>query len=249
MNLPKIIILGVIKGGTTALWYNLDKHPDISMAKRKKEGIGMHFWGGRNWERGFDWYCNKFEEGKIGGEKSIGYWKNKKSIKQIIKHVPDARLFLCVRNPVDRAYSHYQMHQNKNKNKVFNHKEYFGEGLYINKIENNILPFVGKDQLHLCIAEHMKKDPTTGMCEVFKFIGVEDLNLPKKVIDGVLRRYRNREEDIEVSRKEPFYRVWDRWSAKGRLEGPERKKLLEMYKPYNERLFDFLGYEIEEWKE
>lgn len=248
MNLPKIIILGVIKGGTTALWYNLDKHPDIAMAKRKKEGIGMHFWGGRHWGRGFDWYCDKFEKGKIGGEKSIGYWKSKKAIKQIIKHVPDAKLFLCVRNPVDRAYSHYQMHQNKDKNLEFDYKKYFGEGLYINKIENNIAPFAGKDQLHLCIAEHMKKDPTSGMREVFEFIGVEDLNLPKKVIDGVLRRHRNREEDIEVSRNEPFYRVWDRWSAKGRLEGPERERLLELYRPYNERLFDYLGYEIEEWK-
>jgi hypothetical protein len=55
MPLPKIIICGVAKGGTTALWYNLDKHPEIHMATRTDTSIEMHFWGSKFRHKGLDW--------------------------------------------------------------------------------------------------------------------------------------------------------------------------------------------------
>lgn len=247
MILPKIIIIGAPKCGTTALWYNLDKHPSIYMATRTDESIEMHFWHGKFWGKGLKWYSSRFKPDKICGEKSVEYWNSKPAIKTIKKYIPDVKLILCVRNPVDRAYSNFQMHRNAGRVSSFNYKSYLSPGKYINKIDNKLLPFIKKDQLHICVAEYMKQDPTSEMKKVFDFIGVEDLNYPKKVIDGVLRRHRSRQEDIELNRQEEFYRVWDRWSAKDRLTGPDRDKLLEIYRPYNEKLFDFLGYEVEEW--
>lgn len=247
MPLPKIIIIGAAKCGTTALWYNLDKHPDIYMATRTDESIEMHFWQSKFWSKGLKWYSKKFKKGKINGEKSIEYWNSKPALTEIKKNISDVKLILCVRNPVDRAYSNFQMHRNAGKIRKFDYKRYLGTGKYIMKIRNKILPIFRDDQLHVCVAEYMKQDPTTEMKKVFEFIGVEDLNLPKKVIDGVLRRDRTRQEDIALNRQEDFYRVWDRWSSKDSLTGASREKLLKIYKSYNEELFKYLGYEVKEW--
>lgn len=240
MILPKIIICGVAKAGTTALFYNMDKHPEIHMATRTDTSIEMHFWGSKFRHKGLEWYSSRFKEGFIGGEKSTEYSKGS-CLKDMKQHIPDAKLFLCVRNPVDRAYSNYQMHQKKGKSVPL--KQYMGVGRYINKINNILKVF---DDVHIVVCEHMKKDPTTEMKKVFDFIGVEDLALPKKEIDGVLLRNRTRQEDIKASRQEPYYRVWSK--HKGRLTGKERQKWLKHFEPYNEKLFEHLGYSIEEWR-
>ena len=80
MLLPKIIIIGVTKGGTTALWYNLDKHPDIHMATRTDASVEMCFWQHKFWNRGLDWYSSRFKKGKMGGEKAPSYYTKKASI-------------------------------------------------------------------------------------------------------------------------------------------------------------------------
>lgn len=243
MPLPKIIIVGVAKCGTTALWYNLDKHPEIHMATRTDHAVEMHFWASKFRHKGLDWYSSRFDEGKIGGEKSTEYHNRIPCLRDIKEHIPDARIILCVRNPVDRAYSNLQMHQKKGGPNPF--KKYIGVGRYINSV-NKILKVFDEEQLFVCVAEHMKNDPTTHMKEVFDFVGVNDLALPKKEIHGVLLKDRSRQEDIKLSRSEPFYRVWSK--HKKRLTGPERDKWLKHYRSYNKKLFEYLGYEIEEWK-
>lgn len=246
MPLPKIIIIGAAKCGTTALWYNLGKHPGISMATRNHHTVEMHFWASKFWDNGLDWYSGRFEEGKIGGEKSTEYFCQKKSMQAIKDHIPDAKIIMCVRNPVDRGYSQFQMHQRRSGGALtnFNFKPYANLGKYMRRLERNVLPIF--DDIHICIAEHMKKDITLGMKNVFDFIGVEDIALPGKIIHGVLLKDKTRQEDIKLSRSENFYRVWSKHTE--RLKGKERKIALEHFEPFNEKLFDYLGYEIEEWK-
>jgi hypothetical protein len=177
---------------------------------------------------------------------------SKPSMRQIHKFIPDCKIILCVRNPVDRAYSHYQMHRSGRKKhstpSVFSievFKKYANAGRYWPHIEKNILPFFDKEQIFICVMEEMKQDVSKKMGEVFEFIGVDDLGFPPKIIDPILRRHRTRHEDIALSRSENFYRVWDRHPL--RLTGNLRKESIKFYKPQNEKLFDFLGYEIKEW--
>ena len=91
----------------------------------------------------------------------------------------------------------------------------------------------------------MKEDPTTEMKKIFQFLEVDDLDLPKKEIDPILRKHRTRKEDIILNRKEQFYRVWSRYNQK--MSSVLRKELLEYYRPHNKMLFDFIGYKIKEW--
>lgn len=250
MKYPEFIIAGVVKGGTSALWYNLDKHPDINMV-RKGGGIEMMFWKSRFYKKGHDWYKSFFNDDRLGGEKSPSYYVLKQSMREISKYIPNCKIILCLRNPVDRAYSNYQMNSKSGRIgtpftfDVFK-KRYSNPGRYMTHIKNNILPFFNEDQIHICVMEHMKKDMKNKMGEVFEFLGVYDLGYKSKEIDGILRRTRTREEDVALSRKQKFYRVWTR--HKGVLTGELRNQILDYYKPQNQMLFDFLGYEIEEWK-
>jgi len=250
MKFPNIIIIGAAKCGTTAMWYNLNKHPDISMALKSSTSVEMNFWKSNTWKKGIDWYCSHFENlnTPYNGEKSTGYYMSKSSMRQIKKYIPDVKLILCTRNPVDRAFSNFQM--NRKAGRVTNFERsidrYFNAGKYITHIENSVLEFFDKDSLFVSVAEHMKNDPTSEMKRVFDFIGVDDLNLPKKVVDGALLKHRTRLEDVKLNMEEQFYRVWSKHTEK--LTGKIRKQLLMRYKPFNEKLYNFLGYEIEEWK-
>lgn len=249
MNKPSFLIIGGTKCGTTALWYNLDKHPDIYMGTKNDHTLEMHFWGSKTYNNGFDWYYNRFKEDKICGEKSTEYCTQKKCLIELKKHQPETKLIYCVRNPIDRAYSNFQMNKKGGKISEFNYntfkRNYASAGRYYDKIRNIILPNFNEDQLYICIAEHMKKNTIAEMQKVFDFIGVSDLILPRKEIHGVLLKNRTRQEDIIANRKENYYRVWSKHTEK--LKGDLRQKILNYYKSYNKKLFKFLGYEIKEW--
>lgn len=250
MLLPDFIIAGVAKGGTTPLWYNLDKHPEINMMTKSETSIEMNFWGGgKTWEKGLKWYSKRCVKGKINGEKTPLYLQRESSIRGMKRHIPNAKIILCLRNPTDRAYSNFQMNRKAGKVLSFTLKvfkdRYNGDGRYYNRMKKNLLPFYDKSQIHICIMEWMKSNTTEEMKKVFEFLGVSDLNLPRKEVDGVLLRHRSRQEDIQKNKEEKYYRVWSK--HKETLGGSLRQEIIGLYRPYNKKLFNFLGYKVKEW--
>jgi len=271
MKLPDFLIIGGAKCGTAALWYNLDKHPDVSMATKNDHNIELNFWGGKARPKGLKWYSSRFGTGLVG-EKTPAYCSNAQSLIEAREHIPNAKLIYCVRNPVDRAYSNFQMKrkQMEKKNGVvpeFNYEvfmsRYASAGNYIDSIINRVLPNFDREQLYICIMEHMKSNSTEEMAKVFDFLGVSDLALEPKILKispngssilsvyvdhplhGKLLRNRTRQEDIKLNREENYYRVWSKYTEK--LDGPLRQKIIDYYKPLNQKLYDFLGYTIKEW--
>jgi len=109
MKFPDFIIIGGARCGTTPLWFNVDKHPDITMAPKRLGKTEMHFWKKKFYEQeDIKRYKEKFK-GKVCGEKTPGYYIRKHSMMYIKEYIPDVKLIMCVRNPVDRAYSNYRM--------------------------------------------------------------------------------------------------------------------------------------------
>jgi Sulfotransferase domain len=112
--LPDFVIIGVQRGGTTTLYEDLLKHPGIRGAKVKE----VHYFDNRYWN-GEDWYRKQFptedEESKaeaagtpfISGEASPYYIFHPHAARRMRLLIPNAKLVALLRNPVDRAYSHY----------------------------------------------------------------------------------------------------------------------------------------------
>ncbi|KMM17498.1 hypothetical protein SYNGFB01_03830 [Synechococcus sp. GFB01] len=108
---PQLIIGGGMRCGTTALFSYLAKHPQLSASRRKEvHYFDLHF------DRGHAWYKRQFRMGKAVSnnrhqllfESSPYYMYEPRVPQRIHNTIPDARLVFLLRDPIDRAISHYQ---------------------------------------------------------------------------------------------------------------------------------------------
>lgn len=106
--LPDFLVIGVMKGGTTSLFQYLAKHPQINPPFRKEiKFFDLHYKQGLNWYRAHFPLKAKMTNGSITGEATPYYIFHPLAKQRIAKHLPNAKLIAVLRNPVDRAYSHY----------------------------------------------------------------------------------------------------------------------------------------------
>ncbi|UCC30568.1 MAG: sulfotransferase domain-containing protein, partial [Phycisphaerales bacterium] len=115
--LPDFLIIGTQKGGTTSLYRYLTGHPRILSAVVKEvRFFNRDYHKGPLWYRAhFPTYIRKWAAGKLGAGHTLTgeatpYLFHPHAPKRVHSLVPDARLIVLLRNPVDRAYSHYQHH-------------------------------------------------------------------------------------------------------------------------------------------
>jgi hypothetical protein len=111
--LPDFIIVGAQKAGTTSLYHYLRRHRQIRMSWVKE----VHYFD-NNFHKGDFWYRSHFPidtrstNGYLVGEASPYYLAHPHAPARISKLLPSARLIVLLRNPRDRAISHY-FHQKR----------------------------------------------------------------------------------------------------------------------------------------
>lgn len=104
--LPDFLIVGAQKAGTTALYAYLRRHPAITGPPWKEVS-----YFDRQYRRGPAWYRGNFPlraAGRIVGEASPSYLFHPQAPERVAALVPEARLIALLRDPVERALSHYQ---------------------------------------------------------------------------------------------------------------------------------------------
>lgn len=107
LKIPDFLIIGAQKAGTTTLYNCLVQHPQISMPKVKE----VHYFD-LNYDKGIGWYKEFFRTGKpfwrkIAGEASPYYFFHPLVPERVARHLPKVKLIVMLRNPIDRAYSHF----------------------------------------------------------------------------------------------------------------------------------------------
>ncbi|REJ66496.1 MAG: hypothetical protein DWQ31_14520 [Planctomycetota bacterium] len=110
-TLPDYLIIGAAKSGTTSLYKYLCRHPRVLPAARKEVRYFSH-----HLDRGASWYrahfplaVTKWNQRSITGEASPTYLQDLRIPRHVRAVVPEARLLVLLRNPVDQAYSGYHM--------------------------------------------------------------------------------------------------------------------------------------------
>ena len=114
-TLPAFFIIGAQKAGTTSLASYLAAHPCVVSPKWKE----VHFFD-LNYAKGIEWYRSHFP---IGGRRRLGshlrrrrllafdatpyYIFHPQTASRVSRAIPNARMIVLLRDPVDRAYSHY----------------------------------------------------------------------------------------------------------------------------------------------
>jgi hypothetical protein len=131
--LPDFIIIGAQRAGTTSLFYYLRIHPDVRRPLSRDGSVfwpkELHFFD-EYYGRGLDWYRRFFPlaaerrvarmRGRdlVAGEATPYYLFHPAVPERVAASVPDVRLIALLRDPIERAYSHYQLMRRTGREKL-----------------------------------------------------------------------------------------------------------------------------------
>src|SRR5213596_3087718 len=111
------ILAGAQKSGTTALHYFLSRHPDINMGDQQE----IHFFdddamfvSGVDYEELHKHYP-LVAPSRIAGDCTPSYLYHKPAAEPISKYNPKIKLLILLRNPVERAFAHWNMQRFKGR--------------------------------------------------------------------------------------------------------------------------------------
>jgi hypothetical protein len=183
--------IGAPRCGTSWVANVLRAHPEICISEPKEVRYfnRMEMPVGRlkgnlnaNFDQDISWYLKRFSHAKPGqlrGEISPVYLSDEHAAAAIKAQYADIKLIVCLRNPVDRAFSFYKLHRGNSiiDNMSFEdalEKEdvYVRTGMYGEHLERYLEQF-DKDQILFIIFEDLIAEPKRELGRIFEFLGLE----------------------------------------------------------------------------
>lgn len=179
MALPDFLIIGAMKCGTTTLAAQLAAQDGLFITTPKEPNF---FSDDAIYARGLPWYERLFDAAKPGdllGEASTHYTKrpnHPQTLERLLPVLPRVKLILMIRNPLERAVSHY-IHDwsmgtmPANIDAAFEqHPDLIDYGRYAYQLEPWIAAF-GRDALFVTSLEAMTAAPADLLDRVGAFLG------------------------------------------------------------------------------
>lgn len=112
-SFPDFMIIGAQKAGTTALYEYLSMHPQIQPTKIKE----LHYFNCESqYKKGIKFYRSLFQldtKSKLTFDASPGYLNNVNAPQRIYEHNPKVKIIILLRDPVERAYSAWNMYKKR----------------------------------------------------------------------------------------------------------------------------------------
>ncbi|AOW99363.1 hypothetical protein BJP34_07740 [Moorena producens PAL-8-15-08-1] len=286
MTLPNFLIIGAQKAGTTWLSHNLKEHPEVFIPSDE-----IHYFNKRyNLNQGLEWYKQHFAD--VNGEKAIGektpnylwidplpdaqgkvYYDPLEEIpyshRLIYETLPEAKLIVVLRNPVERAIAAVN-HFIKNgaislnddldellvgdKQSLVERYGIIDMGRYYRQLQSYYDYFDPKQMLILVFEEDIAKNSEDSMKKVCEFLDIDssfDFSKKSKKVhqstSSPIARY--------LGARFPFMRgVINRVDQRLPLQHQKLRpspsaiqKLYSIYANDNQKLFKLLGREISPW--
>ncbi|ARA92987.1 hypothetical protein AWN76_007330 [Rhodothermaceae bacterium RA] len=201
---PTFLIIGAAKAGTTSLYRYLAQHPQVFMSDPKEprffayEG-GLPAFGGpgdhhahRHTATTWEAYTALFAAASAParGEASPIYLYSPEAPARIRHYLPDAHLIAILRNPADRAYSHYMHMRKDGREPLRDFRQalaaepqriadgwewswhYARVGFYHQQLRR-YLQFIDRSRLSIYLFEDLQQDPLGTVRSIFERIGVD----------------------------------------------------------------------------
>src|SRR3989344_3540181 len=95
------------RSGTTWIAKCLNEHPEICMSSVKEPHF-FHY--DSRYHQGLPYLLKQFQhynQEKIRGEWSNMYLYSKETARRLCRHNPELKIIMCLRGPIERAYSQY----------------------------------------------------------------------------------------------------------------------------------------------
>ena len=252
--LPQFIVVGARNSGTTSLYATLTAHPMVRPASKKE----VHFFD-YGYERGVRWYrghfprANSLQGGAITGEVSPYYLFHPYAPARIRNLLPGVKLIAILRDPVDRAISHF-FHERRRGREPLGIEEamdreeerlapeirrmredggyhsrphlywsYKARGLYAEQLQR-YLDLFPREQLLVLQSEDFFKRRQEVMHRTFRFLGVPPMDTPVPQLH--LHRGSYDSSDVPAG---------------------VRENLIRFFRPHNDRLYSLLSEDFG-WK-
>jgi hypothetical protein len=242
---PDFLIIGAQKCGTTALQNFLNEHPMVQRSEKEIHYFDMNF------DKEESWYKTQIgagiKPGLLLGDKSPYYLFHPLVPQRVASLYPDTKIIIILRNPIDRAYSHYwhnvfnfresltfeealnaeasrlqgekdKLLQDPSYNSMnYKNFSYIARGYYAEQIKI-WRNYFPNEQIFILFTKDLKTKPDIVMNEVFQFLGI-----PSK----------------------SGYQQYVQRSVKYKPMNPEtRRWLIDLYRPYNRQLKELLGIDL-----
>lgn len=268
--LPNFLIIGAPRSGTTWMEKNLRQHPDVFLPKTKE----LHFFD-QNYNLGIAHYESYFQgaESKTAvGEATPDYLHGAYSTNDIPRlihrHLPDVKLIVSLRNPIQRAYSRYWNSKAlyaHNRRLTFEEKlqdrpEFVAEGMYWDHL-NRYLAVFPRDQILILFFDDLVSDPRGFLQRVYTFLNVdpkvqtgwESVRVNQATGRGNLARSRffvfNLARVLTRMRMHGLAQRFRDWNS---LDQPAMavdtwRSLRKIYFEQNRKLEEFTGRDLSHW--
>jgi hypothetical protein len=249
-GLPSALIIGAQRSGTTSLFQYLAQHPDVLPPFGKEiHYFDFHYARGLRWYRSRFPYSHRLRRGALTLDASPYYLIHPLVPQRAAALLPDIKLIALLRNPVDRALSHYQHEVRDGRESLsfpeaidreaerlageeehllndpdyysYNHHRfsYTRRGLYVEQLRRWVRYFP-RSQLLVLQSEWLFGDPVAATAAVHGFLGLQ----PHR-----LQGYK------------PFlHGSYDR-----AMPAELRKRLVRYFEPHNRELYQWLGKEFD----
>jgi len=248
------IVAGAQKSGTTALHYFLRKHPQIALPERRE----LHFFDDDEiFSRPVDYdllhrqfrpvagsTLLRFATARpaIAGEVTPSYLYWKPAMERIWNYNRQIKLVILLRNPIDRAFAHWNMQRFKDREPLdfmdalkeeprriaqpltiqSRRFAYVDRGFYSGQLER-VFQFFPREQVHFVKFEDFRDRKQETLDRIFEFLGVKPL-----------RRIRDKDRNIV-----PYERT---------ITAEEREYLSEVFSAEITKLEQMLGWDCSDWK-
>ena len=247
------IIAGAQKAGTSALANFLEAHPKIKMPHKDELHTTVqparHFFDDEERFAKSDIDYTPLQRGCVRKRKSILlgsctpiyiYWKS--AMERIWNYNNKIKLLILLRNPAERAFSHWNMQRDRHlesldflaavqeeKNRAreampfqLRKFSYVDRGFYADQVER-VFRYFPREQVKVIKFEHFRREARNTLDAVCNFIDIEPLQNLNNVETG----------------STPYVRKMTR---------SERQYLVDLYKGDIDRLEKLLGWDCSDWK-
>jgi hypothetical protein len=254
--LPDFLIIGTAKGGTSSLYFHLNKHPCVAAPFRKE----IYFFD-RTYRRGVAWYRSFFPtllrkylttrrlgNPLVTGESTPCYMFHPHVPRRVFETIPNVKLIVLLRNPIDRAYSYYNQQLRRGTEQLsfeeaidreeerlqgeldrmladesyFSFKRqnfsYLTRGLYADQL-SRWLSYFPRQQLLILNSEELFSNPAQQVQQVLAFLGLPPSEL--RVFPKI--------NHVPYSQMKPG----------------TRQRLRDYFRPHNEKLYDLIGVNLD----
>ena len=191
--LPTFFLLGAAKAGTTSLYYYLKQHPQIFLPLTKEPHFFDHT---ENYEKGIATYLKNHFQGaekySIRGEATPAYFHKVSKVAPRLAKIyarNEPRFIVILRDPVQRAWSHYLhkvrlaletesfdaallLEADRLKEGTLAWVGYYSDGLYAQHIKK-WLTYFDKNCFLFLLNEDLKEYPNETLATIFDFLGAD----------------------------------------------------------------------------